>query len=415
MFRSDDTWDEQKKKSWGGKSMKKTKKITRRQFVKGAVASGSLLATGLSGRVFAAPAAKDILIGVCTPLSGPLAYNGKATVQGATLALEEQNAKGGAGGRPFKLVIGDDAANPKEAIPFLRKAVMSDKVCAVTGIVASDVALAAKGFLEERQVSLLPIMRSVNELVTEGTRYAFRLIGSVYQWQIAIPQFFKAMGVKRVALLHEDSSYGRDSAKDFVPEAKRQGLDVVAVKTTPFTETNFIPVLSELKGLDPEGVYMVYAGAINLFATKQMAEVGMKPKVRLGVYTTSLPYFPDGLKDIIIGYYSWGRPTKAARIQALAKTYLTRYKQELDMFACVGYDAINVIAEAARRANSDDPIAVRNEIAKTSYDGVCGYKIEFSRNGETLKYQMYINQWEKADSGYRLNEAWHSEVVPPAL
>ena len=99
--------------------MKKEKVISRRQLIKGAVASGALLSTGLSNRAFAAPASKDILIGVCTPLSGPLAYNGKATVQGARLALEEKNAKGGAGGRKFTLVIGDDAANPKEAIPFL--------------------------------------------------------------------------------------------------------------------------------------------------------------------------------------------------------------------------------------------------------------------------------------------------------
>lgn len=395
--------------------MKKGKAISRRELIKGAVASGALLGTGLSDRVFAAPASKDILIGVCTPLSGPLAYNGKATVQGARLALEEKNAKGGPGGRKFSLVIGDDAANPKEAIPFLRKAVMSDRVCAVTGIVSSDVALAAKGFLEERHVSNLPIMGSVNELVTEGSRYTFRLIGSVYQWQIAIPQFLKSQGVKRVVMLHEDSSYGRDSEKDFVPEAKKQGIEVLAVKTTPFSETNFIPVLNELKALQPDGIYLVYAGAINLFAARQMYEVGMKPKVRLGVYTTSLPYFSDGLKDIVLGYYSWGRPTRSSRVQEVAKIYESKYNQPLDMFACVGYDAINVITDAVARAKSDDAEAVRNEIARTSYDGICGYKIEFTKNGGTLKYQMYISQWEKADSGYRLNEVWHSDVVPPSV
>jgi branched-chain amino acid transport system substrate-binding protein len=395
--------------------MQKAKGVTRRQVMKWALASGSFLSTSWSGRVFATAAKPEVIIAVCTPLSGVLAYNGKATVQGAQLALEQVNAKGGMGGRMFKLVIGDDAANPKEAIPFLRKALMSEKACAVTGIVASDVALAAKGFLEERKVANLPIMGSVNELVTEGTRYTFRLIGSVYQWQIAIPQFMKFMGVKRVAMVHEDSSYGRDSAKDFVPEARKQGLDVVAVKMTPFTETNFIPIFNEVKGLEPEGIYFVYAGAINLFAARQMYEAGMRPKVRLGVYTTSLPYFPDGLKDIVIGYCSWGRPTKAKRIQEIAQIYETKYNQTLDMFACMGYDAINVITEAAIRAKSDDPEAVRNEIAKTSYDGICGYRIEFTKNGGTLKYQMYINQWEKVGSGYRLNEIWHSDVIPPSV
>ena len=395
--------------------MEKSKGVTRRQVIKWGLASGSLLSTGWSGRVSAAPSKQEIVIAVCTPLSGPLAYNGKATVQGAQLALEQVNARGGMGGRLFKLVIGDDAANPKEAIPFLRKALMSEKASAVTGMVASDVALAAKGFLEERKVANLPIMGSVNELVTEGTRYQFRLIGSVYQWQIAIPQFMKFMGVKRVAMIHEDSSYGRDSAKDFVPEAKKQGLDIVAVKMTPFSENNFIPIFNELKALEPEGIYMVYAGAINLFATRQMFEAGMKPKVRLGVYTTSLPYFPEGLKDIVIGYSSWGRPTQGKKIQEIEKIYETKYNQSLDMFACMGYDAINVITQAAIRAKSDDPEAIRNEIAKTSYDGICGYRIEFTKNGGTLKYQMTISQWEKVGSGYRANEIWHSDVIPPSI
>ena len=170
-----------------------------------------------------------------------------------------------------------------------------------------------------------------------------------------------------------------------------------------------------MKGLEPEAVYFVYAGAINLFAARQMYEAGMRPKVRLGVYTTSLPYFPDGLKDIVIGYCSWGRPTKVKRVQEIAQIYETKYNQSLDMFACMGYDAINVITGAAIRAKSDDPEAIRNEIAKTSYDGICGYRIEFTKNGGTLKYQMYINQWEKVGSGYRLNEIWQSNVIPPSV
>lgn len=393
--------------------MKREKGITRRQLIKGAVVSGSLLATGLPEKVSFAQVKKEIVIAVCTPLSGSLAYNGKSTVQGAELAVQEKNAKGGMGGRMFKLVIGDDAGNQKEAIPFLRKALMSEKASAVTGIVSSDVALAAKGFLEERKIPNIPVMGAVNELVTEGTRYTFRITGSVYQWQIAVPQFMKSQGVKRVAVIYEDSSYGRDSGKDFVPEAKKQGLDVVAVKTTPFGETNFIPVFTELKSLAPEAVYMVYGGAISLFCARQMSEAGMKPKLRIGVYTSSLPFFSDGLKDLVIGYYSWSRPTKGVRIQEVERVYQAKYKRGLDIFSCYGYDAVNVIADAAIRAKSDDPEAIRNEISKTSYDGICGYRIEFTKNGGALKHQLYIGQWEKADSGYKIEEVWHSDVIPP--
>ncbi len=392
--------------------MKKAKGITRRQLIKGAVVSGSLLVPGWVGRV-SAQTKKEIVIAFCTPLSGPAAYAGKSAALGAELAVEEKNAKGGVGGRMFKLVVGDDASNPKEAIPFLRKALMSDRASAVTGIVASDVALAAKGLLEERKIPNIPVMGAVNELVTEGTRYTFRTTGSVYQWQIAVPQFMKSQGAKRVAMIYEDTSYGRDSAKDFLPEAKRQGLEIVAAKAHPYAETNFIPMLNELKGLEPEGVYMVSGAATNVFIVKQMAEVGMKLKVKVGVYITSLPFFADGLKDLVMGYCSWSRPTKGARVQEVERVYQSKYNRPLDILACYGYDNINVITEAAIRAKSDDPEAIRNEIAKTRYDGICGYRIEFTKNGGALKFQLYIGQWEKGDSGYRINEVWHSDVIPP--
>lgn len=392
--------------------MKKEKEISRRQLIKGAVGSG-IIAAGWSGKIFAAPAKKEIAIAVCTSLSGPMAYMGKSSVQGAELAVEEKNAKGGMAGRMFKLIVGDDAGNPKEAIPFLRRALMSDNAVAVTGIIFSDVALAAKGFLEERKVANIPVMGIVNQLVTEGTRYTFRVMGSTNQCLIGTGQFLKFKGVKRVAMIHEDSSYGRDCAKDFVPEVQKQGLELVAVKITPFGDTNFIPILNELKGINPEAIFMIFSGAVNLFARKQMVEVGLKPEVILGAQTISLPYFVEGLKDLVLGCYMWYRATKDPKIQELERIYKAKYNRELDVVGCLGYDCVNIITDAVIRANSDDPEAIRNEIAKTRYDGISGYRVEFSKNGDGLKVQFYIGQWQKADSGYRVNEVWHSDVIPP--
>ena len=390
-----------------------SKGITRRQLIKGAAAG--VIAAGWSQNIYSAPAKQEIPIAVCTSLSGSSAYLGQSTVQGAQLAVDQKNAKGGMAGRMFKLVVGDDAANPKEAIPFLRRALMRDKAVAVTGNIISDVALATRGLLEERKIPNIPVMGAVNELVTEGTRYTFRITGSAYQWQVAVPQFFKFKELKKVAMLHEDTSYGRDCAKDFVIEAKKQGLEIVRVKMTPFGDTNFVPVLNDIKEFAPEGIYVILTGAINIFATKQMAEVGLNPKVKLGAYTTSLPFYAEALKDFVIGYYGWSRPTKGAKIQEVEKEYQKKYKRGLDIFSCYGYDALNVITDAVLRANSDDPEAIRDEISKTRYDGICGHSVEFTKNGGALKHQLYIGQWEKTGSGYEINEVWHSDVIPPLV
>src|SRR3982750_193956 len=82
------------------------------------------------GAIGAVPAHAEIKIGFNVPLTGFAAADGKSALDGAKLAIAQANAGGGVAGEKLELVIYDDQASPKEAVPVATKLVEKDKVVA---------------------------------------------------------------------------------------------------------------------------------------------------------------------------------------------------------------------------------------------------------------------------------------------
>lgn len=386
--------------------------LTRRDFLK--TTAAGVAAAGVSPLSWAQEKG-EIPVVFAAEMSGPIAFLGKSATDGGRLVEEEINAKGGINGRKLKLLVADTAGNPTTAINFVRQALLRDKAVAVTGITLSNIGLAVKPLLEERKVPGVMVQAATNRLIDADTHYTFRITGSDYQFNVATARFLKAKGAKRVALFVEDTSYGRDSLHDFAQEAQNQGLEVVAQKINPFGETNFIPVLNEVKPLKPDAVYVVHAGVGTTFVIKQMREVGLNPDITVGIYACSLPFFPNSLKDLAVGNYTWTLPTQGKAIQAMSAAYRARYNQPPNVFSAFGYDSVMIIAQAIARAKSLDPQAIRDEIARTEYDATLGFRVQFTPNGANKGWQLYVGRWEKEGEGYRIEEVWHSEVIPPTI
>lgn len=386
--------------------------LTRRDFLK-AGAAGVAVA-GLP-RLSWAQGGGEIPVVFASELSGPISFLGKSATEAARLAEEQINARGGIHGRKLKLLVGDTGGNPATAVNFVRQSLLRDGAVAVSGIILSNVSLAVKPLLEQRKVPGVMVQAGTNKLIDARTHYNFRITGSDYQFNVGTARFFKAMGSKRVALLVEDTSYGRDSLHDFTAEARKEDVEVVAQKINPQGETNFVPVLNEIKPLNPDAVYLVHPGASSVFATKQMHEVGLKPRITLGVYSDSLPFFANALKDLVVGQYAWTMPGRGRAVEALDRAYQARYHHAPNVFSAFGYDAVQIIAQAIRRANSLNPQAIRNEIARTNYDSALGFRVRFTPNGANEGWKLYVGKWAKKGHGYAIEEVWHSGIIAPRI
>src|SRR4051812_27291605 len=124
----------------------------------------AVMATGLSAAVLAgslmtSASAQTIKIGVIEPLTGPFAASGNYVTNGAKIAADEINAKGGVLGQKIELVIEDNKSNPTEAASVAEKLMVRDKVPVLMGAWGSSLTLAVMPKLMEYKVPMLSRLR----------------------------------------------------------------------------------------------------------------------------------------------------------------------------------------------------------------------------------------------------------------
>src|SRR5213075_649790 len=136
-----------------------------------AIAATALLSAGLVGQA----GAQTIKIGVNEPLTGAFAASGTYVVNGAKIAADEINAKGGVLGKKWELVIEDNKSNPTEAAAVAEKLIVRDKVPVMMGASGSGFTLAIMPKLMEYKVPMLLETSSAGKITTSGNPYIFRI------------------------------------------------------------------------------------------------------------------------------------------------------------------------------------------------------------------------------------------------
>ncbi len=131
----------------------------------------------LAAALFAASpvlAQETIKIGLVQPLTGSVAYNGIADVNGSKLAVEERNKAGGVLGKKVELVIEDGQCKPANSINAAEKLIQKDKVVALSGAFCSSATAAIMPVAERYKMPLITGVSSKADLTEKGNKYFFR-------------------------------------------------------------------------------------------------------------------------------------------------------------------------------------------------------------------------------------------------
>src|SRR4051794_38984591 len=136
----------------------------------------TIVATALvSAALVGQAGAQTIKIGVNEPLTGPFAASGTYVVNGAKIAADEINAKGGVLGKKIELLIEDNKSNPTEAAAVAEKLITSDKTPAMMGACGSSLTLAVMPKLMDYETPMLVETSSSGKITTSGSPYVFRI------------------------------------------------------------------------------------------------------------------------------------------------------------------------------------------------------------------------------------------------
>src|SRR6186997_2866003 len=162
-----------------------------------------------------APAQETIKVGVIQPLTGAFAASGTYVVNGAKIAADEINAKGGILGKKLELVIEDNKSNPTEAAAVAEKLITSDKVPVLMGAWGSSLTLAVMPKLMEYETPMVVETSSSGKITTTGNPYIFRISPTSEMEAKAFQPLAAKLGIKKADFLNTNNDFGIGSANEF--------------------------------------------------------------------------------------------------------------------------------------------------------------------------------------------------------
>jgi len=345
------------------------------------------------------PEPKDITevrIGFFGPIyQNPDSVFGQRMLNGATLAVEEANARGGYGGKPFKLmphndydnwqaktVYGDDRPTDPaiwgSASNEVVKMVYDDQDWAIFGSISSESTHIAL------RVALRAEIPIVNSASTDPTIpetyipwYFTNLQDDRVQAFTLARRIFTELGLKRVAILRINNRYGRFGAPRIRDAARRLGHPVVIEQKFLPGDTDFTRELKVIQSSRVDAVVLWADEVPTAAILKQARALGMKQRF-FGAYRTLGPDLLTQAGDAAEGFeavFPYDPTRQDPRWLDFNQRFEARFKQKPEQFAALAYDAMNALLDSICRAGLNRA-RIHDALADLeTYDGVTGHMV----------------------------------------
>ncbi len=345
-----------------------------------------------------AQTAKDepVTIGFFSHLSGNFAEYGTSFKNAVELYLDEVRAAGGIEGRPVTLIVEDDRNSPQEAATVARKIAGTPGVVLAIGSWSTTASMAAAPILSEAHIPQISPTSSHPDF-SKQSDYVFRQNNTddiLAQYNADTIQ--KKLGAKTVVIPYSQDDWGVYTAKATAEAIEKEGGKVLLLESVQPGSREFRPLISKIKSLAPEGVFMALPYQEASIFIRQLRQAGIDVPVGGGIPLTSPKFIelagPAAEGAVLHTIFSAQDPE--AKRQAFTKAYQDKYGKLPDQFSALAYDAAAIGVEAIRRViQSGKPLtgeAVREELINgPAYEGVTGVT-KYDANGDVRKDPTFI-------------------------
>lgn len=294
-----------------------------------------------------------IVLGQSAPFSGPSAQLGLQFHLGAQLHFEAVNAKGGVNGRRIELQRLDDGYEPERCAANTRQFI-GQNVFALFGYVGTATSLAALPLASEAKVPFFAPFTGAQALREPFNRYAIHVRASYFDETAAIVRQVTAVGIRKLAVFHQNDAYGKTGLEGVQRALQAQNLTPVAVGTVERNSTEVAAALKDILAARPEAIVQI--GAYKACATfirlaRQQGYVGNFYNVSF-VGTQALSDELGAMaKGVVV---SQVMPFPYAPVMPLSGDYLTALKDQRGVSpnysGMEGFVAARVFTEALARA-----------------------------------------------------------------
>ncbi|HJV74381.1 MAG TPA: branched-chain amino acid ABC transporter substrate-binding protein [Noviherbaspirillum sp.] len=331
-----------------------------------------------------------VKIGHVGPISGSIAHLGKDNENGARMAIDELNAKGVTiGGKKvkFELLAEDDAADPKQGTAAAQKLVDA-KVNGVIGHLNSGTTIPASKIYSDAGIPQISPSATNPKYTQQGFKTAFRVVANDGQLGGTLGRYAAdQLKAKKVAVIDDRTAYGQGVADEFIKGAKAKGVQVVSQQYTNDKATDFNAILTAIKAKNPDVIFYGGMDAVAGPMLRQMKALGINAKMMGGdgICTENLVTLAGdaiGTPGQIVCAEAGGvEETQKKGMDDFRAAYKKKFGIEVQLYAPYVYDAVMVMAEAMKKANSAEPAKYLPELGKANYKGVTG-NISFDSKGD---------------------------------
>lgn len=348
--------------------------LTRREWL--VLASGTA-ALGMSGcKGGGGGSSGEIVIGHYASMTGGTAHFGQDTDKALRLALDQVNAGGGIAGRQLRVVTLDTRGDSAEAANAVTRLIDVEKVVAVIGEVASSLSLAGGRVAQRRHIPMIS-PSSTNPKVTQVGDYIFRVCFlDPFQGRVMARFARETLKLSKVAVLKDiKNDYSLGLAEAFTAGVAEAGGTISVEQSYSQGDTDFSAQLTAIKGAGADGVFVPgYYSEVGAIA-RTAQRLGLKVPLMGGDGWDAPDLFKIGGDALDGCYFSnhFAHDTATEKAKRFVADFTAKYGAPPSGLGALGYDALQVLADAMRRATAIEPTAIRDALAATkNFEAVTG-------------------------------------------
>ncbi len=342
-----------------------------------------------------------VKVAILAPLSGANATFGASTRDGALLAIEEWNAKGGVDGVKIEAVVEDSQCEAEPAVNAANKVINQDgvkfivgEVCSKASIPISEIAV-TKGVVQISPTSTNPSVTVDKNGATKPTIFRACFIDP-FQGTVAAKFALNTLKAKTAAvLLDQGNDYVRGLAEFFRDAFEAGGGTIVVWETYTGEDQDFSAILTKVKEANPDVLYLPdYYNKVSMIGA-QAREKGITAPFLGGDGWDSSQL---DRKVMAGGYYTnhYSSEDPRPEVKSWVDKYKAKYGSVPDALATLAYDATQVLLQAMDQADSLDPAKVAEVMATGTFNGVSG-QIKYDQYHNPIKAAVILQVTETGD------------------
>jgi branched-chain amino acid transport system substrate-binding protein len=377
----------------------RSQRLTFRLWLLGATAA--LLALGLDPAWANHRPNNEALVGGAISQTGQYAEPAGRQVNSIKLWVDEVNGRGGLLGHKIKLILLDDKSDTQTAIKLYEKLITEDKVDVLLAPYSSGITEAVANVNERYKMPFVAYGAASTPIWEKGRKYIFNIVAVAEDYQKGAMHLAKQIGVKKVAIIGQDSLFPRQAGKGAKDWAKKLGIDVVLEENYPPKQMDFTALLQKIRAAGAEALISNSYFADSAAQLRQMREQNINFKLYSSTVGPGLPNFPEQLgntAEYVLGFSQWEPLPNVFNLPGMKEyieAYEKRFNEKPNYHAGGAYGALLVTEAAVKKAGSFDSEKLREALATLDITTMFGrYKVDAKgmNSHEGITFQILRGQ-----------------------